>query len=451
MFDFFWNLASFVVALGILITVHEYGHYWVARKNGVQVERFSIGFGKVLWRKVNKEGTEFVIALIPLGGYVKMLDGRVDDVKPEDIDKTFNNKTVYQRIAIIAAGPLANFAFAIFAFYLMFLIGVPSVKPIVGEIMPESIAQRANLTSNSEIIEVAGQKTLDWQDVNLALVSQIGESAFTIKTKEPGSASAKTYNLDAANWSFSPDKESAISSLGIAPYRAAVYAELAYIEEGSVADKAGLQVNDKLISINNESINGSWAMFSKNISQLPEQNVILIVERLGENQEIMVTPALIERAGKKIGYLGVVPKSDSYPKEYLFELRYGVVDALGQSLQRSWNLVVLSFDMIGKLLTGDISVKNLSGPISIAQGAGSSAQYGLVYFLGFLALISINLGIINLLPLPVLDGGHLFYYLVEIVTGKPVSEKIQEIGFKFGTLALLGLMSIALFNDFSRL
>ena len=165
----------------------------------------------------------------------------------------------------------------------------------------------------------------------------------------------------------------------------------------------------------------------------------------------MVTPALIERAGKKIGYLGVVPKSDSYPKEYLFELRYGVVDALGQSLQRSWNLVVLSFDMIGKLLTGDISVKNLSGPISIAQGAGSSAQYGLVYFLGFLALISINLGIINLLPLPVLDGGHLFYYLVEIVTGKPVSEKIQEIGFKFGTLALLGLMSIALFNDFSRL
>ena len=451
MLDFFWNLASFVVALGILITIHEYGHYWVAKRNGVQVERFSIGFGKVLWRKVNKEGTEFVIALIPLGGYVKMLDGRVDDVQSEDLHKTFNNKTVYQRIAIIAAGPFANFAFAIFAFYLMFLIGVPSVKPIVGEITAESIAQKANIASNSEIIEIAGQKTLDWQDVNLALVSQIGETSFTIKTKEKDSVSTKTYLLDTSVWNFSPDKESAISSLGIAPFRTKIYAELAYIEEGSPADKAGLKVQDRLISINNESINGNWTMFSKKISQLPEQNVNLVVERSGENQNISVTPSLVERSGKAIGYLGVVPKSEPYPKEYLFDLRYGVVESLGQSLQRSWNLVVLSFDMIGKLITGDVSVKNLSGPISIAQGAGSSAQYGLVYFLGFLALISINLGIINLLPLPVLDGGHLFYYLVEIVTGKPVPEKIQEIGFKFGTLALLGLMSIALFNDFSRL
>lgn len=200
MFDFIWNLASFIVALGILITVHEYGHYWVARKNGVKVERFSIGFGKVLWRRVNKEGTEFVIALIPLGGYVKMLDERVDNVHPQDSDKTFNSKTVYQKIAIIAAGPFANFAFAIFAFYLMFLIGVPSVKPIVGEIAPQSIAQQANIKSNSEIIEVAGREILDWQDVNLALVSQIGEENFTIKTKEKGSASAITHELDTSNW-----------------------------------------------------------------------------------------------------------------------------------------------------------------------------------------------------------------------------------------------------------
>jgi len=451
LFDFIWNLASFVVALGILITVHEYGHYWVALKNGVKVERFSIGFGKVLWRKVNKEGTEFVIALIPLGGYVKMLDERVDDVLPEDKDKTFNGKTVYQRIAIIAAGPFANFAFAILAFYLMFLIGVPSVKPIVGEIMPQSIAQQANIESNSEIVEIAGQKTLDWQDVNLALVSQIGETEFTVKTKVKGTTSAITHQLDTSAWSFSPDKESAIGSLGIMPFRAPVYAELAHIEKGSAADLAGLQVNDKLIIINNERINGDWQKFSKKISELPEQNVILTIERSGEYQQISVTPSLIERAGKSIGYLGVVPKSDPYPEEYLINLNYGIFESLNQSVQRSWNLVVLSFNMIGKLITGDVSVKNLSGPISIAQGAGSSAQFGLVYFLGFLALISINLGIINLLPLPVLDGGHLFYYLVEIITGKPVPEKIQEIGFKFGALALLGLMSIALFNDLSRL
>ena len=249
MFDFFWNLASFIVALGILITVHEYGHYWVARRNGVQVERFSIGFGKVLWRKVNKEGTEFVIALIPLGGYVKMLDGRVDDVQPEDLHKTFNNKPVYQRIAIIAAGPFANFAFAIFAFYVMFLIGVPSVKPIVGEIRAESIAQKAHITSNSQIIEVAGQKILDWQDVNLALFSQIGEKKFTIKTKATASASPITHLVNAADWDFSPVEETAIDSIGIAPLRAQIYAELAYIEKGSVADKAGLKVKDKLTGV----------------------------------------------------------------------------------------------------------------------------------------------------------------------------------------------------------
>jgi len=449
LFDFFWNLASFIVALGILITVHEYGHYWVARRNGVQVERFSIGFGKVLWRKVNKEGTEFVIALIPLGGYVKMLDGRVDDVEPEDMDKTFNNKTVYQRIAIIAAGPFANFAFAIFAFYLMFLIGVPSIKPIVGEITPKSIAQQANIRSNSEIIEVAGHKTLDWQDVNLALVSQIGETGFTIKTKEQGRSSLKTHSLNTSDWTFSPDKESAIASLGIAPFRTQINVDT--IDKESGAKLSTLQVKDKLIAINGTPINGDWAKFSKIISEHPEQNVVLTIERNGKNQQLTVTPAKIERAGKMVGFLGVMGKFDPYPAEYQFDMRYGIVDSLGQSIERSWKLVVLSFDMIGKLLTGDVSVKNLSGPISIAQGAGSSAQYGLVYFLGFLALISINLGIINLLPLPVLDGGHLFYYLVEVITGKPVPEKIQEIGFKFGTLALLGLMSIALFNDFSRL
>lgn len=449
MFDFFWNLTSFVVALGLLITVHEYGHYWVARKNGVKVERFSIGFGKVLWRKVNKEGTEFVIALIPLGGYVKMLDGRVDNVTSQDTEKAFNHKSVYQRIAIIAAGPFANFAFAIFAFYLMFLIGVPSVKPITGEITPQSLAQTAKIKSNSEIVEVAGQTTLDWQDVNLALVSQIGEKQFSIKTKQQDSASATEHFLDSSAWSFSPDKESAIASLGIAPLRTQVFVKS--IDEKSSAQLSTLQVNDRLIAINGELIKGNWAKFSKIISEYPEQNVVLTIERNEQTQQLTVIPAKIERSGEYVGYLGIMAQFEPYPKEYLFELRYGVVDALGQSLQRTWYLVELSFDMIGKLFTGDLSLKSLSGPVSIAQGAGSSAQFGLVSFLGFLAFLSINLGIINLLPLPVLDGGHLFYYFIEAITGKPVPEKIQEIGFKFGTLALLGLMSIAIFNDFSRL
>ena len=436
MLDFLWNLSSFIVALGILITVHEYGHFWVARKNGVKVERFSIGFGTPLWRKTDKHGTEYVIALIPLGGYVKMLDERVDDVAPEDADKTFNCKSVYQRIAIIAAGPLANFAFAIFAFYLMFLIGLPSVKPIIGNILPDSIAAQAQLPDNVEIVSVANKATSDWLDVNLALIGEIGSKTIDIQTKSSDSQRINKLTLNTQDWKFSPEKMSAMESLGIKPFSPQVYSELAHVAKDSPAERAGLLLGDVLIALNGQSIDGNWQQFSDEIKKFPNQQVNVTITR--DN-------------GVRMGYLGVSPKVDKWPNEYLIDISYGPIDAIGQSITRTWNLVTLSLNMIGKLLTGDVSVKNLSGPISIAQGAGNSAGYGLVYFLGFLALISINLGIINLLPLPVLDGGHLLYYIIELLTGKPVPEKIQEVGFKFGAMALLGLMSIAIFNDISRL
>lgn len=451
MFEFFWNLVSFVIALGILITVHEYGHFWVARKNGVKVQKFSIGFGKTLWSNVGKDGTEYVIALIPLGGFVKMLDDRVDDILPEDSDKTFNSKTVYQRIAIIAAGPFANFAFAIVAFYLMFLIGVPSIKPMIGNIEPASISAKANLPAQSQIVEVAGKKVTDWQDVNLALVGEIGSNTIEIKTRQEDSVNITTSVLDTNEWQFSPDKISAIESLGIKPFSPNVYNELAVIHPDSPAQTSGLKVGDILLEVNGISIKDDWYDFSNKIKTLADQSVEIKIQREGITQIITVIPKAISRNGTKIGYLGVTPKSDKYPEKFKINTSYGLFEALEQSMNRTWNLVVLSFDMIGKLLTGDVSVKNLSGPISIAQGAGDSANFGLVYFLGFLALISINLGIINLLPLPVLDGGHLLYYIIELFTGKPVPEKIQEVGFKFGTITLLCLMSIALFNDLSRL
>ncbi|SEK82594.1 site-2 protease. Metallo peptidase. MEROPS family M50B [Colwellia chukchiensis] len=451
MIEFIWNLGSFVVALGILITVHEYGHFWVARKNGVQVQRFSIGFGKAIWRKYDQYGTEFVIAMIPLGGYVKMLDSRVDEVDEATKHRTFDGKSVYQRIAIIAAGPLANFIFALFAFYVMFLIGVPSVKPIIGEITPESIAAQANLPRNGEIIAISGQRTQDWQDVNLALISAIGESELTLTVKTPDRIGNKSYQLNTQNWQFSPENESSIASLGIQPFRAKVHTELAVVAAGSPAAKAGLQVGDKLISIAGQRVDNQWQVFADNIKTYPEQNVAIEILREGKILQLEVRPESRTWQNKVIGYLGVQPVSDPYPSEYQFEQAYGPIAALTQSAKKTWQLIELSFQMIAKLITGDVSVKNLSGPISIAQGAGSSADYGLVYFLGFLALISINLGIINLLPLPVLDGGHLFYYFIELITGKPVPEKIQEIGFKFGTIALLSLMTIAIFNDLSRL
>ena len=451
MLDFLWNLSSFIVALGILITVHEYGHFWVARKNGVKVERFSIGFGTPLWRKTDKHGTEYVIALIPLGGYVKMLDERVDDVAPEDADKTFNCKSVYQRIAIIAAGPLANFAFAIFAFYLMFLIGLPSVKPIIGNILPDSIAAQAQLPDNVEIVSVANKATSDWQDVNLALIGEIGSKTIDIQTKSSDSQRINKLTLNTQGWKFSPEKMSAMESLGIKPFSPQVYSELAHVAKDSPAERAGLLIGDVLIALNGQSIDGNWQQFSDEIKKFPNQQVNVTITRDNVINTLTVTPDAIERNGVRMGYLGVSPKVDKWPNEYLIDISYGPIDAIGQSITRTWNLVTLSLNMIGKLLTGDVSVKNLSGPISIAQGAGNSAGYGLVYFLGFLALISINLGIINLLPLPVLDGGHLLYYIIELLTGKPVPEKIQEVGFKFGAMALLGLMSIAIFNDISRL
>ena len=451
MFSFFWNLSSFIIALGILITVHEYGHYWVARKNGVKVLRFSIGFGKKIWSRVGADGTEYVVALIPLGGYVKMLDNRVDDVPEHEEHKTFNSKSVYQRIAIIAAGPFANFAFALVAFYFMFLIGVPSLKPIVGDIAPQSIASNAGLPANSQIVEVAGQKTLDWQDVNLAMIGEIGSDVMQNKTKQDGSLYVTSSTLDLNEWSFSPSKISAIESLGIKPFTPQVYNELAVIQPDSPAEKAGLEVGDVLLSIDGESIDNDWYKFSGIIKQYPNKEVSIQVERDGHLKDLFVIPKGISRNDEMIGFLGVSPKADIYPEKYKVNLSYGPIDAISESVNRTWNLVVLSLEMIGKLITGDVSVKNLSGPISIAQGAGSSAEFGLVYFLGFLALISINLGIINLLPLPVLDGGHLLYYIIELFTGKPVPEKVQEVGFKFGTIILLGLMSIALFNDLSRL
>ena len=452
MFDFIWNLASFVVALGILVTIHEYGHFWVARKNGVKVERFSVGFGKALWRKKGRDGTEYVLAMIPLGGYVKMLDERVDEVKAEDKDKTFNSKTVYQRIAIIAAGPLANFIFAAFAFYLMFLIGMPSIKPIIGSVELGSISQKAQLPENSEIVSVSGKKMRDWQDVNLALIGEIGSESIEIGTRSGDSQYISTTLLKTKDWQFSPDKISALTSLGITPFRPKVYSEIAVVAKESPAEKAGLQIGDKLLAINGSSFNNDWLTFAEQIKLFPNIEVILTIERQGQQQELNVIPDAKKGAenGTFYGYLGVSPKADDWPAKYQIDLSYGPIEAIKESVVRTWELSGLTLSMIGKLITGDVSVKNLSGPIGIAQGAGSSAGHGIAYFLSFLALISINLGIINLLPLPVLDGGHLLYYLIELLTGKEVPEKVQETGFKFGALVLLMLMATGLFNDFSR-
>ena len=449
MIDFLWNLSSFVIALGILVTVHEFGHFWVARKNGVKVERFSVGFGKPIWQKISADGTEYVLAMIPLGGYVKMLDERVDEVLPEDKHKTFNSKTVYQRIAIVAAGPMANFIFALLALYFMFLIGVPSVKPIVGDVIKDSIAEQAGLRKDVEIVSIAGSSTRNWQEVNLALIGKIGDEEITIKAQMPGVNYISTMKFDTKSWQFSPDKISPLESLGILPFKPKVHNELAVVASDSPAEIAGLIPGDKPISVNNKLVS-DWQSFTEQIKRFPNGNVNLVISRDGEKVNVAIKPQAITQNNMQTGYIGVAPKVEPWPTSSLIEVTYGPIEAVSESAQRTWNLTSLTFGMIGKLITGDVSIKNLSGPIGIAQGAGNSASHGFVYFLSFLALISINLGIINLLPLPVLDGGHLVYYFIELITGKEVSASTQAAGYKFGALALFMLMAIGLFNDFSR-
>lgn len=445
-----WNIGAFVVALGLLVAVHEFGHFWVARRCGVKVERFSIGFGKAIWRRLGKDGTEYVLALIPLGGYVKMLDGRVDELKPGDEQYAFNHKSVWARMAIVAAGPMANFVFALFALWLMFMIGVPAVKPVIGEVRPASIVAEAGIQPGMEIVGVGDEQTGDWESVTYALLSHLGDQSVTLKVKAPQTSYATDKNLSLESWKFDPDRESPIGSLGIIPLGGKVLPVVSAVVAKSASEKAGLQVGDRIKRVGEQEIT-EWAQFVELVQHAPGAPLQVVVERNNSDLDVTLTPDTRKVQGKLVGFVGLSPQLVPLPDEYRILLQYGPLQALWQGAQKTWSLITLTFDMIGKLVAGIVSLDNLSGPISIAKGAGSSADYGLVYFLSFLALISVNLGIINLFPLPVLDGGHLVYFLIEAVTGKPVSERIQEVGFRIGAAILMLLMGIALFNDFARL
>lgn len=453
-----WNLGAFIVALSILVAVHEFGHFWVARKCGVKVHRFSIGFGKVLFKWFDKQGTEFAVAAIPLGGYVKMLDGRVDKLSAADEQFAFDKKTVWQRIAIVSAGPVANFILAIIAFFFMYMIGVNSAKPIIETTQPGSPMSVLQGEKHFQVVAVNNQAVEDWDALNLALVNQIGENQFYI-TIQPlkdnndnlSSEPTKNFTVSLQDWQFDPKTESIIRSLGFIPYTPEIYLEVAQLVDGGAADQAGLQIGDKLLSIDGEKLN-NWQQFVELIQKNAKQTLQLEIERGTITQIVALTPAARRVESEFVqGYIGVSPAIETYPEEYRVKLQFGPLAAMDRAIEQTGRLTKLTFNTIIKLVSGDISVKNLSGPVAIAKGAGMSANYGIEYFLGFLALISVNLGLMNLIPLPVLDGGHLLYYFVEVVTGKAVSERVQEIGFKIGGAILITLMLIAIMNDFDLL
>jgi len=456
MIDFLWNTASFIVALGVLVTIHEYGHFWVARKLGVKVLRFSVGFGKALWSRTAKDGTEYVLAAIPLGGYVKMLDEREGEVADEVKHQAFNRQKVTTRIAIVAAGPIANFILAILVYWWMFVLGVPALKPYLGEIPAHSIAAEAGIESNDEIISIDGKHVGNFREVTLALARRMGEvGEITMEVRHQNQSLVTQHSLKLDSWQLDSKQPDVLKSLGIIRWQPDYPATLGEIIPDEAAARSGLKRGDKIISINQQPMT-SWSEVVTMIRSLPDAELQLVIERNSQQLAITVMTGSREDQDGKRGFLGVgVPDLPEQVMKRMESMRYrqqyGFFEAIGQGIDKTWEITLLTFRFIGKIFSGEVSPENLGGPITIAQGAGAYASYGFVFFLNFLGMISVNLGIINLLPVPVLDGGHLLYYVVEMIRGKPLSESFQDMGYRIGMLLVLSLMVFTIFNDISRL
>ena len=440
-----------LVALGVLVTFHEFGHFWVARRCGVKVLRFSVGFGMPLLRWHDRQGTEFVVAAIPLGGYVKMLDEREGDVPEALREQSFNRKSVRQRIAIVAAGPVANFLLALVFFWVLAMLGSQQLKPVIGSVEPGSLAAVAGLNAGQEIIAVDGEPTSGWAAVNLRLVGRLGESgALQVTVRDQAGASESAHTLKLNEWLKGSDEPDPIRSLGIRPWRPALEPVLAELDPKGPAQAAGLRSGDRLLALDGQALS-DWQQVVDAVRVRPDTKIVLQVQRDGAQIDVPVS--LVSRGEGKAaaGYLGAGVKPVDWPPEMLREVSYGPLDAVVEGARRTWTMSVLTLDSLKKMLFGELSVKNLSGPITIAKVAGASAQSGVGDFLNFLAYLSISLGVLNLLPIPVLDGGHLLFYLIEWVRGRPVSDRVQGWGIQIGISLVVGVMLLALINDLGRL
>ena len=449
---FLTSLIAFIAAIGILVAIHEFGHYWVARKMGVKVLRFSIGFGAPLWRKVaGADNTEYVIGAIPLGGYVKMLDEREGEVAPEERDRAFNRQPVGKRIAIVAAGPVFNFLFAIFAYMLMFMVGVTGLKPTIGEVVAESPAAEAGIESGWTIAAVNGKPTPTWENAALSIINRaMDEGAVALELIDDNGASIER-QLDLADNRQLFAEGEILENIGIRPWRPTVPAVLGRLVEGGAGAIAGLKPGDRVVEIAGEPID-VWQDLVAAVRARPGELVDFVVERNGARQAFSVRLQSVAEGKLKVGRVGAGPQVDeALMAAHRVEVRYGPLDAFVQGVKRTWDMSILTLRFMGKMITGQASLDNVSGPITIAQYAGVSALIGVAAFLGFLGIVSVSLGVLNLLPIPVLDGGHLLFYLIELVKGSPLSETAEAIGQRIGIGLLAMLMGLAFFNDFNRL
>jgi len=441
MIEFLYNLVFFLVALGILVTFHEWGHFYAARKLGVKVLRFSVGFGKPLWRRVGKDGVEYVVAGIPLGGYVKMLDEREGNVAESERSQAFNRQALWKRNVIVFAGPLANFVLALVVYWLMFFSGTWVMKPIVAEPLAGSIAQTAGVQRNDQILKVDGQAVNGWNDVVWALVERLGESGqIDLEVLDWSNNQTKSLKLDISDWKVDDRRPDPLASLGLTQIDA--IDPLVYeLDPNGAAQQAGIKPRDRILQLNDTKISSFRDVQGFMRAVQSDQPISVKVNRDGQEQEFQVYPRQVEQNW----LLGI--KVYSY-----FEYESaGFIGSFKLAVNKTAEVIALTGTMFKKLIVGEVSTKSLGGPLSIAEGAGSSARGGWVYFLGFLGIISVNLGLINLLPVPMLDGGHLLFNAIEWLKGKPLSDEAQEYGLRIGMVLVLGLMAIALFNDIARL
>ena len=438
--------------LAILVAIHEFGHFWVARRCGVQVLRFSIGFGTSLYSWRDSQGTEYSIAAIPLGGYVKMLDEREGEVPNSELHRAFNRKPVLQRIAVVVAGPLANLLLAVVAYWFLFMSGETGYVPVIGEVEQGSMAAVAGLEPDQEIVAVDGSATPTWQALSLRLLDRIGDSG-SIKFAVKYPHSDMVYESDVAihRWLSDQEQPDIYAGLGLRLYTPEVPAILGEVVRDSPAAAIGLMSGDKILRVDGVAM-PLWENWVDYVRARPEQPIALDYERDGELlQAILVPQRIAGENGDDIGRVGVAVAIPDMPPELVRSYARGPLTALGASLIRTGELSAFTLKSIKKMVTGLISSKNLSGPITIAKVATASAKSGLESYISFIALLSISLGILNLLPIPILDGGHLLFYTVELLAGRPVPEKIQAVAYQLGLLMVLGIMMLALYNDFTRL
>ena len=435
---------AFLVALCVLIVFHELGHYWVARLCGVKVLRFSLGFGKPLYLKqFQPGGTEWVVAAFPLGGYVKMLGEQDDQVAAADLPFAFNRQSVWKRICIVAAGPLANFLLAILIYWGLFVYGMPGHRPLLDAPAAQTAAALAGIAAGDEIEQIDAQPVQTWEDVNWRLAKKLvdgGELNLVVRNAQ-GQSLHKRLLLNGLSGN-DLDKDF-LAKLGLLPAKT-IPARLGKILPGSPAENAGLQVGDWVLSVNGKAV-ADWTVFTEAVRAQPDKTVLLEVRRQGYTRSLAVTPQrALQDDGRAIGRIGVAP-------DVLVTVQYPLGQALARSVAKCWDTSVFSLQILGRMMTGDVSWRNLSGPVTIAQVAGETASIGWLPYLLFIALVSVSLGVMNLLPLPILDGGHLMYYTVEVLKGSPVSLQAMEIGQRVGIALLVMLMSLALYNDIVRL